>query len=212
MSDTGTFGYGQQAPSDSFDEFNTHDFHIRQVLSGIHTIEMVQVKTVHPGSGSPPATGTVDVLPLVKQIDGNNNVTSQGMVYGLPGLRLGAGTVAFVADPVVNDIGLALCCHRDTSNVRRTGGQPSPPGSRRQYDIADGVYLGSILSAAPTSFVWFDSNGYFHMVDAAGNSVVSSAAGITQTDSNGNVMQMRAGFINMVTTSFRVNGVPVNVP
>lgn len=179
MSETSSAGYGQQRPTDSNDEFNAISFMARQIVERLNTMKPVKVVAVHPGSGSPPATGTVDVLPLVNQVDGNNNATPHGVVYGLQFLRLQSGLGAVISDPQVDDIGFVVCADRDISNVTRTRAQANP-GSGRKYDLADGIYIGGILNDVPTQYVWFSATG-LKIADSNGNVLEMSSSGITFT-------------------------------
>jgi hypothetical protein len=222
-------GVGQQDPETPNSESQVMEFYVRQILAQYSTVKLVQVKAVHPGSGSPPVAGTVDVQPLVNQLDGAGNSTPHGTIFGLPCLRTSGGTGAIVIDPGVGDIGVALVCDRDSSAAVRSAGVANP-GSHRMFDLADGIYLGSLLAAnSPSFYLWFDTNGHFQLRDKDGNAVVSSGSGLTATDKNGNIIsmaaagltltdvnaniiQMRPGFVNIVTDVFQVNGVPVTVP
>ena len=136
MSDTSGFGYGQMFPDDVGTEGATIAFICRQLIQQLNIMKLVKVMAVHPGSGTPPGPGTVDVQPLVSQIDGNGYATPHGTVNGIPVWRLQAGPWAIIADPAVGDIGYVVCADRDISNVTRNAGAvqgPYNPGSRRQY-------------------------------------------------------------------------------
>jgi hypothetical protein len=206
-------GYGSQFPDDSNTDSTGISFIVRALLSRIDTIKVVQVKAVHPGAGSPPTVGTVDVQPLVNQIDFANppNATPHGVVYGLPYFRLQGGPWAIVLDPAVGDIGLIACSDRDISTVKNTAAQANP-GSFRRLNIADGIYLGGILNAVPASTCWLKPDGSFIIKDKFGNVITTGATGMTIVDANGNQIQMLPGVVNIVTASFQVNGTPVTIP
>lgn len=159
-SDSENFGYGQQDPNDSTSDFNKISFAVRQMMAKLNTMKLVKVTAVHvdaPKTVGP--AGTVDVLPLVTQLDGNGNSVPHGTVYGIPFFRLGGGGNALVCDPQVDDIGMVLVSDRDISAVKSTRAQ-AIPGSRRMFDIADGVYVGGVLALTPTCYVAFvDVNG-----------------------------------------------------
>jgi hypothetical protein len=228
MTDAGNFGYGQEQPNDSGDDHNVIAFICDQKIVKIWTMIPVKVMAVHAGAGNPPAAGTVDVLPLVSQIDGNGYGTPHGTVYGIPWSRVQGGNSAIVVDPVVNDIGYIDVASRDISKVKSTKAA-ALPGSRRSYNLADGIYSGAILNAAPTSYIQATTDGHWKIVDVDGNSIVTSAGGIAATDKNGNTVtmgatgmnftdkngnqiQMLPGIVNIVTGVLQVNGVPVTVP
>jgi hypothetical protein len=184
MSNASDFGYGQMSPEDVGSETSTILFLARQLIQRLNTMKLVQVKAVHAGSGMPPAPATVDVQPLVSQIDANGYATAHGTVYGLPCWRLQAGPRAIIADPAVGDVGYVVCADRDISNVVRNAGMisgPYNPGSRRQYDLADGVYVGGCLNAAPTQYLWLKPDGTLVIVDGMGNQLQTSSSGFSLT-------------------------------
>lgn len=187
MNDTPTTsaGYGQQDPSTSTDEFNVISFIVSQMMGQMATMRLVQVKAVH-SDGEVAAAGTVDVLPLVNQIDGAGNSTPHGTVYGIPWQRLQGGRNAVICDPQVDDIGYVDVSDRDISSVKASRKQ-SNPGSYRKFDLADGVYVGGCLNQAPTQYILF-TNDKIKMVQKDGNSVLLDEGGITVTDKSGNVV------------------------
>lgn len=174
------FGYGHMTPYDTTDMWNVIAFAVRQLVAKISTNVLVQVQAVHAGDGTPPVAGTVDVLPLVSLLDGNGNPTKQGIVPGLPWFRLQSGLGAVICDPVVGDTGYVAVSSRDISKLKAAGpGQAvqSNPGSGRQYDLADGVYVGGCLMVAPTQYVQFTSDG-ITIADKNGNKMIWSSSGI----------------------------------
>jgi adhesin HecA-like repeat protein len=133
---------------------------IRTLLLGVRTAMPVKVIAVHPGTGTPPSIGTVDVQPLVQTVDGTGKLWSLGEVYGAQFLRLQAGSNAVVIDPQVGDIGLAVVCDRDISSVIAANGALSGPGSARTHHLSDMIYVASIISiAAITQYLMFSSSG-----------------------------------------------------
>jgi hypothetical protein len=193
MSDT-SFGYGHEQPNDSADDHNAVAFVCRQLIAKLRTMVPVKVMAVHPGTGSPPAAGTVDVLPLVSQIDGNGYGTPHGTVPGIPWSRTQGGKSAIICDPVVGDIGWISVADRDMSKVKSTKAA-ALPGSRRRHDLADGVYAGSILNAAPTCYVQFTTDGHFKFVDVDGNMLVSSSTGWVITPKSGQSVTINGNLI-----------------
>lgn len=155
---TAELGYkGAQDPSSSTSDFNAHAFLIRQILSQVSTATLVQIKVVTNSGGISPV-GFVDVLPLVNQVDGNNNAMPHGVVHNVPYFRLQGGTNAVILDPQVGDIGICLFADRDISAVKKNKAA-SMPGSRRRFDMADGLYIGGVLNGTPTQYVAFASGG-----------------------------------------------------
>lgn len=135
---------------DTTSELNRTEFIVRQVLNRMATATLVQVVAVD--------TDTVDIRPMIAQIDGAGNAIAHGTIHNVPVFTLRAGNSAVIATPVVGDIGLAIFCHNDISSAKKNK-KPSNPGSRRRFDWADALYLGGFFGAAPTSFVKFEPGG-----------------------------------------------------
>jgi hypothetical protein len=130
---------------------------IRSILTSVRTAIPVKVLAVYPGAGTPPSIGTVDVQPLVQMVDASNTLWPLKPNYGVPFCRIQSGNTAIVADPQVDDIGIAVACDRDISSVLASANysiangqpvQPANPGSARKHNLSDLVYLFSIISAA----------------------------------------------------------------
>lgn len=187
MSDTANYGYGQLSPNDYATDHNALVFVISQMLARFRTVGIVQVQSFTPGVGL--GYGSVTCQQMVNMIDGIGNSTAHGPVYNMPYIRLQGGSNAIICDPAEDDIGLALICDRDISSVVNTQ-QVSNPGSTRIANLADGVYLGGLLNAIPTSFIQFDNLGNLNITLAAA-----------------------AGAVNIIAPGgLTVNGVPVTVP
>lgn len=206
MSDGGPFGYGQQQPNDADTDLNVIAFVARRLLARLDTMKLVKIVAVHAGSGTPPAAGTVDVLPLVSQIDGNGYPVKHGTVYGLPFYRLGGATWQVICDPEVGDTGYVVCADRDSSLVVKNGGQQNP-GSRRRYNIADGVYVGGVLNAAPKASIWLKSDGTFNITDKNNMSVESTTGGLNFGVGGTNVLALTSSAatfsVNVVAPDFQ---------
>ena len=203
MTDAG-FGYGQEIPNDSGSDFGAVAFVCRQLIAQISTMKLVKVVAVNGGGVNP--AGTVDVQPLVSQIDGNGNGTAHGVVHNIPWSRVQGGTNAVICDPQVDDSGYDVAAERDISKVKNTPAA-ALPGSRRQFDISDGIYAGGCLNVAPQQYLIFTANGV-RLVDTNGNSYASGPSGITLTDLSGNVLSTGAGGFSITTTGFfKINGV-----
>ncbi len=168
MTDTAEFGYSQQEPSDTASEYNTDVFVIEQQLGQLRTVVVVQVIAVYNEGLNP--VGTVDVQPLVNYTDGIENGKPHGTIFGLPYFRLQGGSNAFIIDPAVGDVGIAVIVDRDISSVKANqaaintaqlvGTVPTfNPGSSRDFDLADGIYIGGILNGTPKQYIQFDSLG-----------------------------------------------------
>lgn len=136
--------------SDTTSEFNRTEFVVRQMLNRLATATLVIVRAVD--------AETVDVQPMVAQLDGAGNAVEHGTIHNVPFFSPCAGANAVVMTPVVGDIGLAIFCHNDVSSVKKNKA-PANPGSRRRFDWADALYLGGFLGAEPTQFVRLDDAG-----------------------------------------------------
>lgn len=146
----------------ALDDFTTIRFIAQQVMNGMATATLVEIMRV---DGQ-----TVDVRPLVNQIDGKNTGIPHETIHGLPWLALQSGAAVIRAVPKVGDKGMAAFCHSDTSTVKATKGCATPP-TRRRYSWSDGVYLGGLplLNEAPTTFIDVSDEGV----------TITSPAGIT---------------------------------
>lgn len=136
---------GQSDVRDAHNDASLIEFIARKVMNGMATTALVRVVAVDDG--------TVDVQPLVHQIDGAGVAVPHGTIHKLPYFTLRAGAAAIRAVPVVGDIGMASFCHSDTSSVRATK-DAAPPPSRRRFDWSDGLYLGGFLG--PTATTWIE--------------------------------------------------------
>jgi len=123
---------------------------ISQMLARLATATLVEVITVHAGGVS--ALTTVDVQPIVNQIDGIGTATPHGTIYKMPAWRVLSANGQIVNDPVVGDIGLAIFCHSDIS-AAVANMAVSNPGSFRKFDWADGIYLGGLFNEEPTQSI-----------------------------------------------------------
>lgn len=169
--------FGQQGTFDDSSPYNADEFRINQKVREIRTGVPVKIIAVHGGGVG--AAPTVDVQPMVNQIDGQGNATPHGIIYGLPVSRSQGGSAAIINDPVAGDVGHIIVSDRDTSALRANEGQQSNPGSYRTHDLSDGVYHGAMLNpATPNRYINMNGPG-ISIMDEFGNSIVTSAAGIT---------------------------------
>lgn len=133
-------------------DFNAVRFILTQMLGRLATATVVQVQGVDT------TAQTVDIQPLVNQVDGAGNATPHGTIFSCPYVRLQGGANAVVLDPSVGDIGVAVFASRDISSVKANKGRANP-GSRRTFDYADAMYLGGLLNGVPTQYVKFTGGG-----------------------------------------------------
>ena len=143
-----------QPPSSNTSDAEAFAFNFHRLLSSKFFVELVKVTAIH---GEAPNL-TVDILPLLTQVDPTGAMIETSVIYGAPVFRLQRGASALVMDPVVGDIGLALICDGDTTVVRANR-EPSVPGGRRRHSRSDAVYLGGVLNTPPTEYVKFNGNG-----------------------------------------------------
>ena len=131
---------------------------INNLIANIHTMMPVKILSVTVPADELAPIGRCEVLPLVQQIDGSNNVYPMGKIINVPYLRVQGGKNAIVIDPQVGDVGLCGFCERDISIVKRTG-ELSAPDTRRKYDINSAVYMFTMMSGTPTQYIHFKSSG-----------------------------------------------------
>ena len=154
MSDSFTGQLNSQSNVGAYNEFA---FVFAQMLGKRCFCAVVQVVACS-NSGAVAAAGTVDVQPLVNQVDGVGNAVPHHVIHGLPYQRMIGGTSAVIIDPAVGDIGYCVFADRDISSVKATQKQANP-GSRRRNNWSDGIYIGGILNGVPTQFVQFSASG-----------------------------------------------------
>lgn len=179
--------------------FNADNATIRRVLSMIGADTLVRVKAVHAIGLNP--VGTVDVQIMVHQQDGAGRTTPHGTLYGLPYFRLQGGSRAIICDPAVGDIGAAIICGRDISGVKSTRDEAAP-GSFRQYDYADGLYLGGYLNATPDTYVRLLQNAIAvgaPYTSTSGTLEVGAGATGAFTTPTGLTVTVRNGIITNIT-------------
>ena len=144
-------------PADAASEVGRMDYIIRSALSGLRTAIPVKVISV-TNSGGVSAIGKVSVQPLVSSVDGNGQSWAHGIIHNVPYMRIQGGSNGVILDPAVGDVGIATVCDRDISTVKNTGAVAAP-GSNRKNDMSDMVYLMTIIGAAPSQYIQFNSAG-----------------------------------------------------
>jgi len=202
-------GYGQATPNDSQGEMAAISFIIRQRMALMSTMKPVQVQAVKGGGVD--GAGTVDVLPLTQQIDGNGFGTPHGTVYGIPWSRTQGGKNAVICDPQKGDIGFVVAADRDMSALKSQAPGAATttgylPATRRQFNLADGIYIGGFLNVAPDQYLHFRDDG-IDLIDRFGNSIKTRTEGLTFTDKTGNVIATSASGITLTPKA----GLPVKI-
>lgn len=142
-------GYkGLQNVHSSNNEFNSLSFLTTSILNKIATTEIVVVRAVNL------VACTVDVQPLVNQVDGAGRSYPHSIIHDLPFFRAQGGASGIILDPSEGDIGLVVFAGRDISSVKANRA-PSPPGSGRRFDWTDGIYVGGALNSDPSQYIKF---------------------------------------------------------
>ena len=152
----------------SQDDLSQIEFITKQAMNGMATATLALVKSV--------TATTVDVQPMVHQIDGAGKAIPHGVVHALPFFTFRAGNSAIVVKPRVGDIGLVIFCSSDISAAKRSG-KPSQPGSRRRFDWADGLYIGGFLGPTPTQTITIDDDVGITIQGTASKPVTINAPG-----------------------------------
>ena len=143
---------GFQELNTSFNLTNALDFFTDQKLKSIFTCDIVKVINVDEK--------TVDIQPLVYQVNGDNEIMKQEPIYGVPYCRQQAGINGIILKPQVGDLGVVVYARRDISSVISSGGE-NVPDTRRFLSENDAIYLCSIASimSQPTRFIEFTESG-----------------------------------------------------
>ena len=148
---------GFLTPWATWGEYNRIAFAINQAIGKLQTVAIVKVISCTNAGGISPV-GLVNIVPLVNQVDSNGNPEPHTTIYNVPYLRVQGGSNAVIIDPQPGDLGIALFASRDISKVKTTKAQANP-GSARQYDFSDALYLGGLLNAVPVQYVQFLPSG-----------------------------------------------------
>ena len=159
MSDTdGYLGFRGTRGEDGA-EINALRFVVRQMLAEVATSAVVRVVGARSnGEAAPP--GTIDVQMLVHQVDGAGTTYPHGPIYNVPYHRAQNGTHGIIMDPKAGDVGVIVCASRDISAVKANQGDASAPGSLRRHDLADALYIGTVIAkGAPQQYVQFTDDG-----------------------------------------------------
>lgn len=151
-----------------------HDFMIRQHTGSVRTMMPVKVVSVADDGNS------VDVQPLVNQVDGVGTSTPHGTVFSIPVHHVQGANGTFKVTPSKGDIGMIMAADRDISSVVAAKGQANP-GSNRRHDYADSIYMGGFgnINGVPTSGMTWGPGGL--TITAGAATFVFSATGLAVT-------------------------------
>jgi hypothetical protein len=147
-------------PSTPWSLYSNIDFMIQQSLLKLQTSTLVKVLSCTNSGGLSPV-GTVNVQPMVNQVDADGNAWPHTTIYNVPYSRIQGGQNgnAIIMDPQEGDIGVALFASRDISKVLSTSAAANP-GSARRYDFSDAMYIGGLLNGGtPTQYIQFNAGG-----------------------------------------------------
>ncbi len=147
---------GQQLQQSNSTEYNAFRFKVQQLISRIVTVDVVRVVSCE-SAGELALAGRLVVQPLVNQIAGDGSSMPHGQIFELVYMRMQGGANAVIIDPAPGDIGVCGFARRDISAVKAARGAANP-GSFREFDWADGIYLGGILNAVPQQYVRFSED------------------------------------------------------
>ncbi|HHP7419515.1 TPA: phage baseplate protein [Providencia rettgeri] len=143
-------------PEDICGGARTQEFIINSLIGRVGTVTICRIVKVKGGGVNP--VGFVDIVPMVLQVDGAGNAFDNATVFNVPYFRYQGGSNAVILDPKVGDIGICLVASRDISKIKRTK-KDATPDTKRQYDIADSLYIGGILNGAPSQYIHFLDSG-----------------------------------------------------
>lgn len=169
-----TFGYGHAGIA-ALGSINGLRFAIEQIISENYSAMPVIVQAAYEDR--------VDVMIAINKVDGIGNTFPSATIFNVPVALPRCGNNAISMTPEKGDLGLLVVCDRDISALKESK-KESPPGSFRINNLADGVYLPSILNPSnPNQAIAFTNNGIL-IYDKNGNSISMNQNGIVI---NGNV-------------------------
>ena len=134
--------------------FNAHNQQISSLVQKLNTVFLGKVVAVNSSGVS--GSKSVTVQPLICQIDANGNSLPSPNLVEIPHYRVQAGVGALILDPVVGDIGVFVCCKRDSSSIKNGVSDPQVPASFRSFDLADSVMIATIHTGTPTTYIYIN--------------------------------------------------------
>lgn len=167
-----TVPLGTLTPWSGAGVYNTIVYTIQQQLAKMQTATLVRVDACTNDGGLAPV-GLVNVTPLIEQATGDGTLIPHVTIFDVPYMRLQGGANAVIIDPQPGDIGIAVFASRDISVVQATRAQ-AIPGSYRQFDWADALYIGGVLNDTPQQYLRFSPDG----VEIVATNVGMGASGV----------------------------------
>ncbi len=178
-------------PTSRATEFQMLQFLIQQRLRKVQTAILVEAIAVRGGGLGP--VGMMDVQVLVDQVDGAGTAVPHVTLYNRPYVRWQGGANAIILDPAVGDIGLMVFGSRDLSSVIASK-QHGPPPSGRIFGYADGLWVGGMLGAEPTSYLQWLADG---TIKATSPVEIDITAPVIKLTGGGTVLQIDASGITL---------------
>ena len=174
--------FGSQNLTTNLTDFNALDFYIDGKLLQINTIKICKVTAVN-------ADKTLNVLPMVKKLNGKKEPLKANELKGFPVLRQQGGTSGFIIDYSVGDIVLVGFCDRDSQAVIRSK-KESAPSTYTPFPLSAGIVLGAVLFEDAQIYVKVTDKIYcVGDLSLTGNAAISGNAEITgNTEIGGNVI------------------------
>lgn len=154
--------------------YNSLRFAIEMAKAGMNVAAIGKV-VKNSVSGQVGPVGRVQFQPLVTMIDGIGKTQDHATVFNLPYFRLTGGDKAIIMDPKEGDIGFVVVADRDSSGVKNSK-KISPPGSKRRFNLADGIYISACLGDAPKTYIQFTDDNKIVISPDNGTTVVTIEA------------------------------------
>ena len=137
---------------------NRFMFFLRKFFEGNLNTAIPVVVTAVERTGSGGCAGYVSAKSLITRYTARHEAIPNVPIPKLPYFRYQHGTAAFICDPKVGDIGLAIFAQADVSNVNGDNTE-KPPATFRRFDMSDGFYVGGFWGNTPTTFVKIEDSG-----------------------------------------------------
>jgi hypothetical protein len=206
--DEGAQGFLDQSTTAS--EYNSFFFKVMGILAQNNFNVVVEVMAIQ-SAGELALAGVIDVRPLVNQYRPDGVAIPHETIHGVSYLRMQGGVNAVIMDPVVGDKGIMMCADKDISSVKANRGAANP-GSFREHDYADGVYMGGFLNAIPTQYIQFNAGGIeMHsptkikltspLIEITATTSITETAPQVITNASTSISQSTATFTLAATTS-----------
>lgn len=137
-------GVGSQNANTALSFINELDFFVDGKILEINTIKVCQITQVNGD--------TVNVKPLVLNLDGDKKPIEATELKELPFIRQQGGHSGFVIQYNVGDIVLVGFCDRDPQAVVRSK-KEAAPSTFVPFPLSGGIVLGAVLFNAPSVYV-----------------------------------------------------------